>query len=33
MLQKNFAFMVPIRRGRPRLSKLKLPPGAQSFVR
>ena len=32
MLQKNFALIVPIRRGSPRLSKRKLPPGAQPFV-
>ena len=33
MLQKNFAVVVPMRRGRPRLSNEKLPPGAQPFVR
>ena len=33
MLQKNFAVVVPIRRGRPRLSNEKLPPGAQPCVR
>src|SRR3954464_11712670 len=32
MLHKNFAVVVPSRRGRPCLSNEKLPPGAHPFV-
>ena len=33
MLQTKGALVTPIRRGSPRLSKRKLPPGAHAFVR